>query len=99
MKNRGALSEKEFREISLNANLLPLVFRLGAPLAFYSLFNAFFQIPAETSHVGFAEKIVFFSHLQYLLSLGIWYEPAFVKSRVFNQETYHRLLIGSNCRE
>ena len=40
------------------------------------LFNAFFQIPAETSHVGFAEKIVFFSHLQYLLSVVLGHGSA-----------------------
>ena len=35
------------------------------------LFNAFFQITAETAHVRFAEKIVFFSHLQNLLSYAL----------------------------
>ena len=35
MRKAGELSEREFREVSLNSDLLPLVFRLGAPLACY----------------------------------------------------------------
>ena len=90
MKNRGALSEKEFREISLNANLLPLVFRLGAPLAFYSLFNAFFQLldTMMASHVSSValSSVSYLSQIQNLilsLGLGLVSGSSIVMSRFF----------------
>ena len=75
MRECGAYKEKEFREISLNHNLLPLVFRLGAPLAFYSLFNAFFQLldTMMASHVSSValSSVSYLSQIQNLiLSLG-----------------------------
>lgn len=95
MKNRGALSEKEFREISLNANLLPLVFRLGAPLAFYSLFNAFFQLldTMMASHVSSValSSVSYLSQIQNLilsLGLGLVSGSSVVMSRFFGEGDY-----------
>ena len=95
MKNRGALSEKEFREISLNANLLPLVFRLGAPLAFYSLFNAFFQLldTMMASHVSSValSSVSYLSQIQNLilsLGLGLVSGSSIVMSRFFGEGDY-----------
>ena len=95
MKNRGALSEKEFREISLNANLLPLVFRLGAPLAFYSLFNAFFQLldTMMASHVSSValSSVSYLSQIQNLilsLGLGLVSGSSIVMPRSFGEGDY-----------
>ena len=76
MRKAGELSEREFREVSLNSDLLPLVFRLGAPLAFYSLFNAFFQLldTMMASHVSSValSSVSYLSQIQNLiLSLGL----------------------------
>lgn len=92
MRKAGELSEREFREVSLNSDLLPLVFRLGAPLAFYSLFNAFFQLldTMMASHVSSValSSVSYLSQIQNLilsLGLGLVAGAAVVMSRSFGE--------------
>lgn len=92
MKKQGDLSEREFREVSLSSDLLPLVFRLGAPLAFYSLFNAFFQLldTMMASHVSSValSSVSYLSQIQNLilsLGLGLIAGSSVVMSRSFGE--------------
>lgn len=72
---KGKLGEAEFREESLNGNLLRIVVALGIPLAFYYLFNGLFGLldTIMASHIGSLEvsSISYLSQLQNLMtSLG-----------------------------